>query len=184
MTFLGTAPGARGLERAEGVKGPDGDPGTGPDISAELSPARLRIAITRMARWLRPTAAAGSLTSTEVDLLVVAERQGPARMSDFAAFCGLNPTMLSRMVPKLEQEGLLSRLVDPADKRVCRIEATKKACLLLERVRSEREDALSKLLDELDDSQRRALAAATPALERLAERLRHTTQVPARSAQP
>ena len=139
----------------------------------ELSSARLRIAVARMARWLRPTAAAGALTATEVDLLVVAERRGPARMSDFAAFCGVNPTMLSRMVPKLEAAGLLSRQVGPADKRVCLIAATKKARALLARVRSEREDALSRLLDELGEDERRAIAAATPALEKLAERLRN-----------
>ena len=93
-------------------------------------------------------------------------------MSDFAAFCGVNPTMLSRMVPKLEDAGLLSREVGPVDKRVCLIAATKKARALLARVRSEREDALSRLLDELDEPERQAIAAATPALEKLAERLR------------
>ena len=126
-----------------------------------------------MARWLRPTAAAGALTATEVDLLVVAERRGPARMSDFASFCGVNPTMLSRMVPKLEEAGLLSREMGQDDKRVCLVAATKKARALLARVRSEREDALSQLLGELDEPERRAIAAATPVLEKLAERLRN-----------
>ncbi len=137
----------------------------------ELSSARLRIAVTRMARRLRPTGAAGALTATEVDLLVVAEKRGPARMSDFAAFCGVNPTMLSRLVPKLEDAGLLSREVGPADRRVCLIAVTDDARALLARVRSEREDALSRLLEELDETERRAIAAATPALEKLAERL-------------
>ena len=105
--------------------------------------------VARMARWLRPTAAAGPLSTTEVDMLVVAEKHGPARMSDLASFCGLNPTMLSRMVPKLEEAGFLRREADPKDGRVWRVEATKKARTLLERVRTERNDALSKLLDEL-----------------------------------
>jgi DNA-binding MarR family transcriptional regulator len=147
--------------------------GGGPASSdSDLSPARLRIAVARMARWLRPTAAAGSLTATEVDMLVVAEKHGPARMSDLASFCGLNPTMLSRMVPKLEQAGFLRRQPDPKDGRVWRVEATKKARTLLERVRTERNDALSRLLDELDDGEREAIAAATPVLEKLAERFR------------
>jgi DNA-binding MarR family transcriptional regulator len=94
-------------------------------------------------------------------------------MSDFASFCGVNPTMLSRLVPKLEEAGLLSREVGPADKRVCLIAATEKARALLTRVRSEREDALSRLLDELDGPERHAIAAATPVLEKLAERLRN-----------
>jgi DNA-binding MarR family transcriptional regulator len=94
-------------------------------------------------------------------------------MSDFASFCGVNPTMLSRMVPKLEEAGLLSREMGQDDKRVCLVAATKKARALLARVRSEREDALSQLLGELDEPERRAIAAATPVLEKLAERLRN-----------
>jgi DNA-binding MarR family transcriptional regulator len=81
--------------------------------------------------------------------------------------------MLSRMVPKLEEAGLLSREVGSVDRRVCLITATEKARTLLARVRSEREDALSRLLEELDEPERRALAAATPTLEKLAERLRN-----------
>ena len=123
-----------------------------------------------MARRLRPTAAAGSLTSAEVDMLVVAEKTA-ARMSDLASFCGLNPTMVSRMAPKLEQAGFLRRQADPTDGRVWRVEATRKAHTLLERVRSERNDALTKLLDDLDDDEREAIATATPVLEKLAERL-------------
>jgi DNA-binding MarR family transcriptional regulator len=157
-------------QRAGVVLEAPGGPGTG--ASDELSTARLRGAINRVSRRLRPTAAAGALTSTEVDMLVVAERQGPARMSDLASFCGLNPTMVSRMVPRLVDMGLLGRQADPTDKRVCLVEATQQARELLQRVRSERDDVLSKLLDELDEPERDAMAAATPVLEKLAERLR------------
>lgn len=158
--------------------GPDQGAEAGP--TAELSPARLRIAVARVARRLRPTAAAGSLTATEVDMLVVAEKHGPARMSDLASFCGLNPTMLSRMVPKLEDAGLLRRQADPTDGRVWRVEATKKASNLLSRIRTERNDALSKLLDDLDDHERQAIAAATPVLEKLGERMHQAPPLSAR----
>jgi DNA-binding MarR family transcriptional regulator len=137
----------------------------------ELVPARLRIAVARMSRRLRPTAAAGALTATEVDMLLVAEKRGPVRMSDLAAFCGVNPTMLSRMVPKLEAAGLLERLPDAMDRRASRAQATERGRELAARVRSERDDVLSALIDELDEEDREALAAALPALERLAERL-------------
>ena len=106
-------------------------------------------------------------------MLVAAEKNGPARMSDLASFCGVNPTMLSRMVSKLEQAGFLRRQADPHDGRVWRVEATKKAGALLERVRSERNDALSKLLADLDEADRQAIVAATPVLEKLGERLRN-----------
>jgi hypothetical protein len=42
---------------------------------------------------------------------------------------------------------------------------------LLERVRSERNDALSRLIADLDGADRRTLVAAVPVLEALAERM-------------
>jgi DNA-binding MarR family transcriptional regulator len=138
----------------------------------ELNAARLRSAVTRMSRRLRPTAAAGALTATEVDVLVASERQGPIRLSDLATFAGLNPTMLSRLIPKLEASGLVCRLRDNSDRRVCRIKATDKGSRLLDRIRTERNDALSRRLRDLGNVERDALARALPILEDLAERLR------------
>jgi DNA-binding MarR family transcriptional regulator len=138
---------------------------------ADAVAARLRIAVARLSRRLRPTDAAGSLTTTEIDVLVAAQRRGPIRMSDLAEFTGLNPTMLSRLIPKLEEAGLILRSAGEADRRVCRVDTTAKGDGLLERVRSERNDALSKRLAALDGDQRQALAVALPVLEELAERL-------------
>lgn len=137
----------------------------------EPSAARLRIAVARLSRRLRPTKAAGTLTASEVDVLVAAERQGPVRLSDLAGFTGLNPTMLSRLVPHLESAGLLRRLSDAADRRVSRVEATAKGHRLLERIRSERNDALSRRLAELGADEREAVTRALPVLEHLAEML-------------
>ena len=142
------------------------------EVGDDLNAARLRSAVNRMSRRLRPTAAAGSLTTTEVDILVAAERQGPVRMSDLAGFAGLNPTMLSRLIPKLEAAGLIRRIHDAEDRRVCRVAATSKGNRLLDRIRSERNDALSRRLRDLQADERDTLALALPILEELAERLR------------
>jgi DNA-binding MarR family transcriptional regulator len=144
----------------------------GAQVGDDLNAARLRSAVNRMSRRLRPTSAAGTLTTTEVDILVAAERQGPVRMSDLASFAGLNPTMLSRLIPKLETAGLIRRIHDAADRRVCRVTATPKGSRLLDRIRSERNDALSRRLRNLQASERDTLALALPILEDLAERLR------------
>jgi DNA-binding MarR family transcriptional regulator len=79
--------------------------------------------------------------------------------------------MLSRLIPKLEVAGLMRRLVAEGDRRVCRVEITAKGLRLLERIRSERNDSLSRLLEDLDDEDRQTLAAAVPVLEALAERM-------------
>ena len=148
---------------------------TRPDTAAgegsELNTARLRIAVARLSRRLRPTAAAGSMTTTEVDVLVAIDRHGPLRLSDLAGFAGLNPTMLSRLIPKLEVAGVMRRLVAEGDRRVCRVEITAKGRRLLERIRSERNDSLSRLLASLNDADRETLVAAVPVLETLAERM-------------
>jgi DNA-binding MarR family transcriptional regulator len=170
----GTAPGKAPELSGPALRGKIQDPVAGPELSA----ARLRIAVARLSRRLRPTEAAGALTVSEVDVLVAAERRGPIRLSDLASFAGLNPTMLSRLIPKLEQAGLIRRLADGADRRVCRVEATAKGRALLDRVRSERNDALSRRLLELDANQREAVVVALPVLEELAERLIAPEQVP------
>jgi len=79
--------------------------------------------------------------------------------------------MLSRLIPKLEEAGLVRRLADDADRRVCRVQATAKGRHLLDRIRSERNDALSKQLGELGPTEREAVLAALPVLEELADRL-------------
>jgi DNA-binding MarR family transcriptional regulator len=140
-------------------------------VLSDGSAARLRLAVARLSKRLRPTAAAGALTPTEVDVLFAADRRGPLRLSDLAGFAGLNPTMLSRLVPRLEAGGLLRRLVVEGDRRVCRVDVTPKGRRLLERIRSERNDALSRLLRGLDDLEREAVFDALPVLEELAERL-------------
>ncbi len=90
-------------------------------------------------------------------------------MSDLAGFAGLNPTMLSRLIPKLERAALIRRRPDEADRRVSWVEATPKGRRLLERIRSERNDALSRRIAALGSEEQRALAAALPVLEQLAE---------------
>lgn len=92
-------------------------------------------------------------------------------MSDLASYAGLNPTMLSRLIPRLEEAGVIRRLADAVDRRVSRVEATAKGHRLLERIRSERNDALSRRLAQLDGTDRKALALALPVLEALSERL-------------
>lgn len=140
------------------------------DVQVEAA-ARLRLAIARLAKRLKVTEAAGSLTTTEVDVLLTVGRIGPVKLSALAGDSGLNPTMLSRVVAKLEDQGLLRRLGDASDGRVCRVEVTETGALLRERIRTERTDVLSHELDRLAPADRAAVEAALPALEQLAERL-------------
>jgi DNA-binding MarR family transcriptional regulator len=92
-------------------------------------------------------------------------------VAELAELEGLNPTMLSRVVAALAEQGLVRRVVDVEDRRAARIEATAAARRLRERMRRERSAKLEPVLDALPRREREALLAAVPALETLAELL-------------
>src|SRR4051794_36439116 len=132
--------------------------------------ARLRAALGRMARRLRPTRAAAGLTPTQISVLLAVVRCSPQRLADLAEREGLNPTMLSRVVANLAQAGLVRRAADPADRRAALVEATPAGKKLRERMRRERNDLLAVELAALGEAEREALLAAPPPFEALAER--------------
>jgi DNA-binding MarR family transcriptional regulator len=140
-------------------------------VDPQELPAQLRTVIARLGRRLRQTRAGADLTSSQYQVLVTTMRDGPLRLTELATIEGLNPTMLSRIVGKLEAAGLVERRQDRQDGRVAHLAVTQDGCELVNRVRSERNDALSQVLAGLDDGQRRRLVAALPILESLAEAL-------------
>jgi DNA-binding MarR family transcriptional regulator len=135
-------------------------------------PARLRRAVGRLSRRLRQTQAGAELTPSQYEVLVTLVQHSPLRHAELAALEGLNPTMLSRVVGKLETRGLATRLADDADGRVVHVGVTKEGRDLVARVRKERSDVLRAALGTLSDGDVRALEAALPALEVLAESLK------------
>jgi DNA-binding MarR family transcriptional regulator len=136
---------------------------------------RLRVTLGRLARLLRPTEAglAAGLTPTRVAVLLNVVRNGPVRLAAVAEAEGLNPTLLSRTVGHLVQDGLVERTADPADRRSAWVEATSSGRRLAERIRKQRTRAVEEALAQLGAADVRALEAALPALERLADELTH-----------
>jgi DNA-binding MarR family transcriptional regulator len=121
--------------------------------------ARLRAAVGRLARRIRRTAAGAGLTSAETTVLATTARHGPVGLSWLAREEGMNATMLSRVAWRLQDAGLLVRQRDPRDRRAALVEATPAGKRLHERIRAERTDALSQLIEQLGDDERRALKA-------------------------
>jgi DNA-binding MarR family transcriptional regulator len=133
---------------------------------------RLRAAISKLSRGLRPTQAATGLTPTQISVLVTVVLFGPLKLSELGAREGLHPTMLSRIVAQLGARGLVRRVADPDDKRAARIEPTARGKRLQETMRKQRNDTLVAELARLEPDERELILAALPALEELAERLR------------
>jgi DNA-binding MarR family transcriptional regulator len=134
--------------------------------------ARLRSAVNRISRRLRPTKAGAGFTPTQISVLETVANRGPIRLSDLATVEGMNPTMLSRVARKLEDRGLIRRHPHPGDGRAALLDATPAGRRLRERIRTERTDQLSLEFDALDHEDRRLVVDALPVLERLAERLK------------
>jgi DNA-binding MarR family transcriptional regulator len=135
---------------------------------------RLRVAIARLSRRLRTTAAgaAAGLTPTRISVLLSVVRNGPVRLSALAESESLNPTMLSRVIADLVELGLLARTSDDGDRRAAWVEATEAGRKLAERMRRERTDALNEALAGLSPTERSLIERALPALEGLAEQLK------------
>jgi DNA-binding MarR family transcriptional regulator len=140
-------------------------------IDAEDPSARLRAAIGKLSRRLRPTVAGSGLTPSQTAVLFAVVRLGRVGLSELAEAESLNPTMLSRVTAQLCDAGLIRRSADPDDRRSAFVEASAAGRRLRERIHRERAQALSAHVQELDEAQRRALWRALPVLEELAERI-------------
>lgn len=134
---------------------------------------QLRVVVGRLSRLLRPTEAglAADLTPTRAAVLLNADRNGPIRLADVAEQEGLNPTLLSRTVAHLAQDGLLTRTPDEADRRSAWLAATPAGTKLAKEIRAQRTHAVEVALAQLSPSDRALIEAAVPALELLAQHL-------------
>jgi DNA-binding MarR family transcriptional regulator len=132
----------------------------------------LRVVLGRLNRSLRLTQAQKDLSSSHREVLMAIARADSIRLSELAREEGLNPTMLSRIVGKLEAAGWVTRTSDPNDARVIHLAATPEGIALRETIRGERTNALLYALRSLSKDEKQALGAATPALEAIVATLR------------
>jgi DNA-binding MarR family transcriptional regulator len=133
---------------------------------------RLRRVIGRLARLLNAAPVSENLTPTQASVLGLVAHRAPIGMTELAEIEGLNPTMLSRVVAKLVDDGLTRRLPNPADQRAVQLEATDRGHEVHERILAGRTATVVKILDGLSPDATDALLDALPALEALAEGLR------------
>jgi DNA-binding MarR family transcriptional regulator len=134
--------------------------------------SRMRSVIGRLGRGLRQNLAGSELSPSQYEVLATITIRERVRLSDLAAIEGLNPTLLSRIVGKLEAAELVTREQDLADRRVAHVVATSKGRELHARIRHERTDALALALDGLTADEQKTVTDALPVLEALARTLK------------
>jgi DNA-binding MarR family transcriptional regulator len=137
---------------------------------------RLRRVVLRLARQLNAALPPEGLTPTQASVLGVTATRGPVSLAELTEIEGINPTMLSRVVGKLDSAGLIKRLRDPDDFRAARVEATAEGRRLYERISAQRSAIISECVAGLPAEQEAALVAALPAFENLAAELRGTVR--------
>lgn len=143
--------------------------GGGPDST---SPARLaaelRAVVGPLSRRLRRYKPGDELTLSQVSVLVLLDREGPATSSELAAREGIRPQSMCTIVGVLSERGLVAREQDPADGRRIVVSLTGAGRDGLRGARRERGRRLAEAIEtELDEADRERLAAALPLLERI-----------------
>ncbi len=128
--------------------------------------ARLRLAVTRLARKLRREAEPG-ITPSMLAALSSVDRQGPLTMSELCVVEQVQPPSMTRIVAALVDVGLASRESDPSDGRVAWVTVTPQGRKLLDRSRGRKEAYLAKALRDLDAHELETLEEAAAILEGL-----------------
>ncbi len=133
--------------------------------------ARLRIAMARILRFVDRQVRGDGMTRTQMSVLGTVARLGPIGLGELAEIEGVNPTMLSRIVGKLEAAELLRRRRDPEDHRAFLVEVTTQGRVLQQQLRRDRTKLLVERVAELPAERAAELASALPALELLASEM-------------
>jgi DNA-binding MarR family transcriptional regulator len=107
------------------------------------------------------------LSFTTLSVLHTLAGRGPKRLSELAASEQVTQSAITQMVIKLEREGLVQRHPDPSDGRAVLVRVTPAGAAVIEGRRTERRDRLTDLAGQLTPAERRAVAAALPALARM-----------------
>jgi DNA-binding MarR family transcriptional regulator len=128
----------------------------------------LRITLTRTTRRLRQEAG-GGLSPTLTAALATVERHGPLTPSELAARERVQRPTATKLVARLEQDGLVSRTADPDDGRSSLIAVTGEGAGLLREIRTRKDAYLAQRLRKLPAEDRATLERATVILERLLE---------------
>jgi DNA-binding MarR family transcriptional regulator len=157
------APGHQAAPRKQAAPGHQTAAG---DLFAALSVVRRAARRAARQAWTRQP-----LPPAQSELLRLAAARPGITVADAAQELRLAPNTVSTLVGRLTEAGLLVRERGAADGRTALLTATEKARQRLAEFRDLRADLAGRALAQLPEQDQKALAAAVPALLRLAERM-------------
>ena len=142
------------------------DPGTGAEEATDLA-TELEARIAAVFRLLLRRSYR-ELSRTATSVLATLRDTGSRRVTDLAATESVAQPTMTTLVVRLERDGLVERGSDPDDGRAVLVSITDDGLASLRRFSAARAEVLGARLASLDAADREAIAAALPALDRLA----------------
>ncbi|MGW1737354.1 MarR family winged helix-turn-helix transcriptional regulator [Nocardia sp. NPDC001965] len=108
------------------------------------------------------------LPFTTLSVLDTLAHRGPARLTELTRSEQLTQPGITQLVARMERDGLVLRRRDPGDGRAVIVHLTDAGRRVRQARHDDRVRHLIPMISELEPEHRRALAAALPALDRLA----------------
>ena len=136
-------------------------------VTEEL-PTRLRLAIMRLARRLRQQAEP-DLTPSMLSAMANIEYRQPVTLGQLAEAERVTPPTMSKIVGRLEDASLVTRTVDPDDKRIQRLSLSHNGVKLIARNRSRKNAYLARKLRKLEPEEVAKLKEAVGVIEKILE---------------
>jgi DNA-binding MarR family transcriptional regulator len=140
---------------------------TSADLTATEMAGRLRLSATRLARRLRQEADTG-LSPSQLSALSTIVKHGPLTLRALADREQVAPPTITRVVTRLEEQGLVVRESVPGDRRVVQVRVTEDGATLLDASRTRKTEWLAARLELLGASERARLEAALDVLDAIA----------------
>jgi DNA-binding MarR family transcriptional regulator len=142
-------------------------PGAELDI-AELDIVELAGVMEDFTRMAIRLPAVQRLSFTTLSVLHTLAGRGPQRLTALTASEQVTQSAVTQIVIKLERDGLVQRRPDPSDGRAVLVHITRRGAAIVDRRRAERIARLDELGHRLTTAERATIAAALPALARMA----------------
>ncbi|MEU2929478.1 MarR family transcriptional regulator [Streptomyces sp. NPDC007251] len=139
------------------------------DHDTDLNVGDLTRAIENFNRYYIRLPAVQKLSFTTLSVLDTLATSGPKRLTDLAKTEQISQPGLTQLVTRLERDGLVERRPDPADGRAVLVHITDSGRKIGQSRHEDRGRHLTPLIAQLTPAERQAIAAALPALTRLAQ---------------
>ena len=140
------------------------DPGAETEI-AELA-AELQRLLLVSSRILRSHTASHAVSASQFSVLAHLDRAGESTPGALADFEHVSPPVMTRVLGRLEESGLVRRSAHPEDGRQVRVTLTDRGRELVRAGRAERDAWLRSRLDGISAEERESLREATALLRR------------------